>query len=63
MSLGPEASITDESTTPVADAAGERDGGEKAIAGRSLKQIAWRVYAQGAMALTIGAVAWTYWPE
>ncbi|MBU2663344.1 ABC transporter permease [Actinoplanes bogorensis] len=40
MSLGPEASITDESTAPTADAA-ERPG-EKAIAGRSLKQIAWR---------------------
>src|SRR5688500_18431148 len=42
MSLGPEASITDEATTPTADAADVRGGGEKAIAGRSLKQIAWR---------------------
>jgi peptide/nickel transport system permease protein len=42
MSLGPEASITDETTTPVADAAAERDTGEKAIVGRSLRQIAWR---------------------
>jgi peptide/nickel transport system permease protein len=42
MSLGPEASITDETTTPVADAADERGSGEKAIAGRSLRQIAWR---------------------
>ncbi|HET6484272.1 MAG TPA: ABC transporter permease [Actinoplanes sp.] len=41
MSLGPEASVTDETTTPTADAA-TREGGEKAIAGRSLKQIAWR---------------------
>ncbi|MCY1142509.1 ABC transporter permease [Actinoplanes sp. Pm04-4] len=41
MSLGPEASITDETTAPAADAAGDRDG-EQAIAGRSLKQIAWR---------------------
>jgi peptide/nickel transport system permease protein len=40
MSLGPEASVTDE--TSVADPAGERDSGEKAIAGRSLRQIAWR---------------------
>jgi peptide/nickel transport system permease protein len=40
MSLGPEASVTDESTTPAADAA-DRPG-EKAVAGRSLKQIAWR---------------------
>ncbi|MCO8274556.1 ABC transporter permease [Actinoplanes sp. TRM 88003] len=41
MSLGPEASIKEESTAPVADAADGR-GGETAIAGRSLKQIAWR---------------------
>ncbi|GAA0479790.1 peptide ABC transporter permease [Paractinoplanes deccanensis] len=40
MSLGPEASVTDEMTPPTADAA-DRPG-EKAIAGRSLKQIAWR---------------------
>ncbi|MEU8816068.1 ABC transporter permease [Actinoplanes sp. NPDC048796] len=40
MSLGPEASVTDETTPPTADAA-DRPG-EKAIAGRSLKQIAWR---------------------
>jgi peptide/nickel transport system permease protein len=40
MSLGPEASVTDESTPPAADAA-DRPG-EKAVAGRSLKQIAWR---------------------
>ncbi|MGK5679678.1 ABC transporter permease [Actinoplanes sp. URMC 104] len=40
MSLGPEASVTDEKTAPAVDAA-ERPG-EKAIAGRSLKQIAWR---------------------
>jgi peptide/nickel transport system permease protein len=42
MSLGPEASISDESTTPTADAADVRIPGEKVIAGRSLKQIAWR---------------------
>jgi peptide/nickel transport system permease protein len=42
MSLGPEASISDESTPPTADPAAERSVGEKAIAGRSLKQIAWR---------------------
>ena len=47
MSLGPEASITDESTTPTADAAAERDTGEKAIAGRSLRQIAWRRLQEG----------------
>src|ERR1700753_4028702 len=40
MSLGPEASITDESTAPSADA-GERPG-EKGIDGRAMKQIAWR---------------------
>ncbi|MEV4351917.1 ABC transporter permease [Actinoplanes sp. NPDC049596] len=40
MSLGPEASVTDEQTPPTADAA-DRPG-EQAIAGRSLKQIAWR---------------------
>ncbi|BAL93069.1 putative ABC transporter permease protein [Actinoplanes missouriensis 431] len=42
MSLGPEASIVDETTPPTADAAEVRGPGEKAIAGRSLKQIAWR---------------------
>ncbi|AGL21449.1 ABC transporter permease [Actinoplanes sp. N902-109] len=42
MSIGPEASITDERSAPTDDAAVERGSGEKAIAGRSLKQIAWR---------------------
>lgn len=51
MSLGPEASITDETTTPTADAAEERDSGEKAIAGRSLKQIAWRRLKKDKVAL------------
>jgi peptide/nickel transport system permease protein len=41
MSIGPEASITDERSAPTDDAAVERGVGE-AIAGRSLKQIAWR---------------------
>jgi peptide/nickel transport system permease protein len=51
MSLGPEASITDEQTTPAADAAGEQNSGEKAIAGRSLKQIAWRRLKKDKVAL------------
>ena len=41
MSIGPEASITDE-RAPTVDPADVRDSGEKAIAGRSLRQIAWR---------------------
>jgi peptide/nickel transport system permease protein len=56
MSLGPEASITDESTTPTADAAEERDRGEQAIAGRSLKQIAWRRLKKDKVALAGGIV-------
>jgi len=56
MSLGPEASITDESTPPVADAAAVRDSGEKAIAGRSLKQIAWRRLKRDKVAMAGGAV-------
>jgi peptide/nickel transport system permease protein len=56
MSLGPEASITDETTTPTADAAEERDRGEKAIAGRSLKQIAWRRLKKDKVALAGGIV-------
>ncbi|GIF07710.1 ABC transporter permease [Actinoplanes siamensis] len=42
MSLGPEASVTDDKSAPDADAAEVRGPAEKAIAGRSLKQIAWR---------------------
>ena len=42
MSIGPEASITDERSAPTDDPADVRDSGEKAIAGRSLRQIAWR---------------------
>src|ERR1700759_780118 len=56
MSLGPEASIKDESTTPVADAADERDTGEKAIAGRSLRQIAWRRLKRDKVAIAGGIV-------
>lgn len=55
MSLGPEASITDESTAPAADAADDR-GGEKAIAGRSLKQIAWRRLKKDKVAIAGGIV-------
>src|SRR3954468_24613536 len=42
MSLGPESSVTDDKSAPTADAAEVRGPAEKAIAGRSLKQIAWR---------------------
>jgi peptide/nickel transport system permease protein len=56
MSLGPEASITDESTPPTADPALERDSGEKAIAGRSLKQIAWRRLKRDKVAIAGGVV-------
>jgi peptide/nickel transport system permease protein len=56
MSLGPEASITDETTTPVADAADERDRGEKVIAGRSLRQIAWRRLKRDKVAIAGGIV-------
>jgi peptide/nickel transport system permease protein len=56
MSLGPEASVTDESTTPVADAADVRGTGEKAIAGRSLKQIAWRRLKKDKVAIAGGIV-------
>ena len=55
MSLGPEASIKEESTAPVADAADDR-GGEKAIAGRSLKQIAWRRLKKDKVAIAGGIV-------
>jgi peptide/nickel transport system permease protein len=56
MSLGPEASITDESTTPTIDAADERSAGEKAIAGRSLRQIAWRRLKKDKVAMAGGCV-------
>ncbi len=56
MSLGPEASITDESTTPTFDAADERSAGEKAIAGRSLRQIAWRRLKKDKIAMAGGCV-------
>jgi len=56
MSLGPEASITDETTTPVADAADERNSGEQTIAGRSLKQIAWRRLKKDKVAIAGGIV-------
>jgi peptide/nickel transport system permease protein len=56
MSLGPEASITDESTTPTADAAAERSVDEKAIAGRSLRQIAWRRLKRDRVAIAGGIV-------
>jgi peptide/nickel transport system permease protein len=56
MSLGPEASISDEITTPTADAADERDSGEKAIAGRSLRQIAWRRLKKDKVAIAGGCV-------
>ena len=56
MSLGPEASITDETSTPVADAADERNSGEQAIAGRSLKQIAWRRLKKDKVAIAGGIV-------
>src|SRR5262249_24343515 len=56
MALGPEASITDEIATPTADAADERDAGEKAIAGRSLRQIAWRRLKKDKVAIAGGCV-------
>jgi peptide/nickel transport system permease protein len=56
MSLGPEASITDEKTTPTADAAEVRSRDEKAIAGRSLKQIAWRRLKKDKVAIAGGCV-------
>jgi peptide/nickel transport system permease protein len=56
MSLGPEASISDETTTPVADAAEERGPAETVIAGRSLRQIAWRRLKRDKVAMTGGIV-------
>jgi peptide/nickel transport system permease protein len=54
MSLGPEA-ITDE-TSPTADPADERGRAEKAITGRSLRQIAWRRLKRDKVAITGGIV-------
>ncbi|GLW30180.1 ABC transporter permease [Actinoplanes regularis] len=51
MSLGPEASVTDETSAPNTDAAEVRGPAEKAIAGRSLKQIAWRRLKRDKVAL------------
>src|SRR5690348_2348044 len=56
MSLGPEASISDEIATPTDDAAVERTAGEAAIAGRSLKQIAWRRLKKDRVAIGGGIV-------
>ena len=56
MSLGPEASISEETATPTADAAQERGVGEAAIAGRSLKQIAWRRLKRDRVAVGGGIV-------
>ncbi|GIM95074.1 ABC transporter permease [Paractinoplanes toevensis] len=55
MSLGPETSLHDE-TTPTADAAQVRDPSEKAIAGRSLKQIAWRRLKKDRVAVGGGVI-------
>ncbi|GIE87407.1 ABC transporter permease [Actinoplanes regularis] len=56
MSLGPEASVTDETSAPTADAAEVRGPAEKAIAGRSLKQIAWRRLKKDKVAVGGGIV-------
>jgi peptide/nickel transport system permease protein len=56
MSLGPEASITDEATTPTADAADERDRAERGITARSLKQIAWHRLKKDKVAVAGGIV-------
>ncbi|GIF11275.1 ABC transporter permease [Actinoplanes teichomyceticus] len=56
MSLGPEASISDETSEPTADAAEVRGPAEKAIAGRSLKQIAWRRLKRDKVAMGGGFV-------
>ncbi|MFI7596688.1 ABC transporter permease [Actinoplanes sp. NPDC049681] len=56
MSIGPEASITDERSAPTDDPADIRDTGEKAIAGRSLKQIAWRRLKRDKVAMAGGIV-------
>jgi peptide/nickel transport system permease protein len=56
MSIGPEASITDEMSAPTDDAAEVRGPDEKAIAGRSLRQIAWRRLKQDKVAMAGGVV-------
>jgi peptide/nickel transport system permease protein len=56
MSIGPEASIADEPAAPTADLADAQVPGEKAIAGRSLKQIAWRRLKRDKVAITGGIV-------
>jgi peptide/nickel transport system permease protein len=55
MSIGPEASITDERSAPTDDPADVRSPGEQVIAGRSLRQIAWRRLKQDKVAMA-GAV-------
>ena len=56
MSIGPEASITDERTTPTDDPADVRTPDEKAIAGRSLRQIAWKRLKRDKVAIAGGCV-------
>ncbi|GAA2693663.1 MULTISPECIES: ABC transporter permease [Actinoplanes] len=56
MSLGPEASVTDDKSAPTADAADVRGPAEKVIAGRSLKQIAWRRLKKDKVAIGGGVV-------
>jgi peptide/nickel transport system permease protein len=56
MSIGPEASITDEMSAPTDDAAEVRGPDEKVIAGRSLRQIAWRRLKQDKVAMAGGVV-------
>jgi peptide/nickel transport system permease protein len=56
MSLGPEAPVSDETTPPTADPAVERGVDEKVIAGRSLKQIAWRRLKRDKVAIAGGIV-------
>jgi peptide/nickel transport system permease protein len=55
MSIGPEASITDERSAPTDDPADVR-GAEQAIAGRSLRQIAWRRLKRDRVAMAGGVV-------
>jgi len=56
MSIGPEASITDKRSAPTDDPADVRSPDEKAIAGRSLRQIAWRRLKQDRVAMAGGVV-------
>jgi peptide/nickel transport system permease protein len=56
MSLGPEAPITDETSAPAVDAAQDRSPDEKAIAGRSLRQIAWGRLKKDKVAIAGGFV-------